>query len=319
MQDIQQIKRVVSSIQKVMQQKGFSIKTQWDELAISPTNVLPKSFFLQRLSLYGLNLSNNEVKWIWNYFDIQPHSIRYEDFENIMKATFPSPYRDESPSPYSLSDYQQSRPFTTQSQRTNYQTTSLRERSLGTQRQNQTNYAPQGNQQDLIRKTRNYNQEYDDDYYDQTGHKYNSCNTIKEREIRTMPLSDIRTMDNLSNSSIQRQRFDGPDSTTLRKSFRSRNPLKRTLATISDCAYSSDPSSWSCFLRWRDPTKDTIDAQDLINAIQKDHKIQLNLGDVQKVIEKYGPLNQMTFKLMLTEGARYSLYKDFDDDYDYGY
>lgn len=309
MQDMQQIKSIVSSIQKVMQTKGYSTQTQWDELTISPSPVLPKTAFLQRLSLYGLNLSNNEVKSLWNYFDIQPHSIRYEDFENIMSTTFPSVFRDEYSTSYNSSDFRQSRPYTAPSQRQSFQATSQRERSINSRRQNNTNFNPQGNQQDLIRKTRNY----DPDQFD---HNYYTCRSIKEREVNTMPLSDIRTLDSLSNSSIQRHKFDGPDS---KKSFKSRTPLKRTLATIADAAYAIDPSSWSCFLRWRDPTKDTIDAQDLINAIQKDQKILLNLADVQRVIDKYGPLNQMTFKLMITEGAKYSLYKDFDDDDDYDY
>lgn len=308
--DIQQIKSVVTSIQKIMQQRGYSTQTQWDDLTITPSPVLPKTAFLQRLSLYGLNLSNNEVKSLWNYFDIQPFSIRYEDFENIMSATFPSAFRDDYQSSYNSSDFRQTRPYTTQSQRTNYQSTTQRERSVSSRRQNSTNFNPQSNQQDLIRK-RSHDPE--DDGYD---HNYYTCKSIKEREIRTMPLSDIRTLDSLSNSSIQRQNFDGPK--TQRKTFKGRNSLKRTLATISDAAYAIDPTSWSCFLRWRDPTKDTIDAQDLINAIEKDQKIVLNLADVQKVIDKYGPLNQMTFKLMITEGAKYSLYKDFDDDdYDY--
>lgn len=312
MQDLQQIKGIVTSIQKAMQKRGYSTKTQWDDLTISPADVMPKSAFLQRLSLYGINLSNNEVRALWNYFDIQPHSIRYDDFANIMGKTFPSPYQDESRVSYNSGDYLQSRPFTTSaSQRSAYQTSSQRPYTT-TQRTRQMNLNPQSSQQDVIRRSRNIDPE--DDYQYEQSHIYNSSKTIKEREIRTVPYSDIRTLDTLSNSSIQRQNFDD----TPKKSFKSRTPLKRTLATISDCAYSSDPSSWSCFLKWRDPTKDTIDAQDLINAIQKDHKIQLNLADVQRVIDKYGPLNQMTFKLMLTEGSRYSLYKDFDDDdYDF--
>ena len=48
--------------------------------------------------------------------------------------------------------------------------------------------------------------------------------------------------------------------------------------------------------------------------MRKDHKIDLSVTEAQMVIDKYGPLTQNTFKLMLTDGARYSRQGIFDDE-----
>lgn len=308
--EIQQVQSIVSAFQNLMQQKGSSIQAQWNELAQTQTNILSKSVFLQRLSSFGLDLTNDEVDLLWDHFNMRPKTIDYSDFEKIMKATFHSGSQYEYPN-----NYTQSRPFTASPQRTTsynqqYQSGSPRERPMNSQMQSPG--SPQNDRQELIRRTRDYNSDDNDDL---RSHNYYTCRSIKQREGQAMPASDLRTLDTLSNTSIQRQQYDGPTST--RKSFKTKSSLKRTLATISDIAYSADPSSWSCFLKWRNPTKETIDASDLLGALQREQRVSLSLADVQQVINKYGPLNHNTFKLMLTEGHRYSLYKDFDDDDDY--
>lgn len=304
-----QIKSIVCAFQKLMQQKGFSTQTQWDELAMMPTKILSKSAFLQRLSSYGLDLTDDEVNSFWDYFNLRPRSISYEDFEKIMKKTFPAQQQVDFQVP---SNYNQSRPSTTATQRS-YPTRNAiqhpaqQERLIDSQQQIQT--ATQNNEQTMMRKTRNYDYSDDDD---QKGHSYYLSRSIKQKETNALPISDLKTFDSLSNSSIQRQKYDGP--LTDRKSFRTRNSLKKTLATISDAAYACEPNSWNCFLKWRDPTKDTIDASDLVSALSRDANVHLNLADVQKVIDTYGPLNQHTFKLVLTDGHRYSMRGDFNDD-----
>lgn len=289
--DNQQIKSIVTAFQNLMKQKSFATRVQWNELTIVPTSILSKSTFLQRLSSYGLDLTPDEVELFWNYFKMRPDSIEYNDFEKIMKTTFPTENKIDFLTLENLIDYRQSRQSTTTRTRSynNEQEESRNLRSL--QRNSET--------------AKNYD-------LNEGEHSYYTCKTIRDREQNVLPISDIRTMESLSNTSIQRQKYDGP--ITDRKSFKTKTSLKKTLAIISDVAYATDPNSWNCFLRWRDPTKDTIDAQILFNALQRDQKVNLSLSDVQNVIDKYGPLNQSTFKLMLTEGARYSLQKDFDDD-----
>lgn len=299
-----QIQSIVVAFQKLMQQKGFSAKTQWDELTIMPTKVLSKSTFLQRLSSYGLDLTDDEVSLLWNHYNMKPDSINFNDFEKIMKTTFHIPQANELPISVTLNDHGRSRQVTAPTQRYISQASYQDEQPYDSNYQRSIN--PQGSPRGMSRRAKDYDSD------DEGGHSYYTCKTIKERELTSLPLSDMKTIDSLSNTSIQRQQYDGPSST--RRTFKSKTSLKKTMATISDIACSVDPSSWSCFLRWRDPTKNTIDAQDLASAIQRDANVRLNLADVQKVIDKYGPLNQNTFKLMLTEGHRYSMSGNFDDD-----
>lgn len=307
----QQVKGIVLAFKKLMEQKGSSYETQWNELTLMPTKILSKQVFLERLSAYGLNLTAEETALFWEYFNLRPRTISYDDFVNIMKTTF-SPQQMENPATYVLENYTQSRPSTTASQRSsNYTNQNLQpspqdEQYYDFQLRPRTTQRARG---DLSQRTMNY--EYSDDE-GQKKHSYFLSRSIRDRQTAAIPLSDLKTFNSLSNTTIQRQNFDGPNSP--RKSFRTTNSLKKTMATISDAAYSIDTSSWSCFLRWRDPTKDKIDAYDLINALQRDLNIRLNLADVQKVIDKFGPLDQHTFKLMLTEGHKYSLRKDFVDD-----
>lgn len=301
-----QIQSIVCAFQKLMQQKGFSLRTQWDELTIMPTQILSKATFLQRISSYGLVLTDDEISTFWDYFNLKPNSVDFNDFTRIMRETFPTNTQNDFPVSFHINDYNRSvtpsvnqRPSYNQ---TSFQASPQRNRSINAS----ATRSGQRNQQDVIRRTKNYDSDDEGEY------SYYTCKTIKERELPPLLPSEIRNFDSLSNTSIQRQKYDGP--ATSRKAFKPKISLKRVIATISDAAYAADPCSWTCFLRWRNPTKDTIDAQDLINGMRKDHKIDLSVTEAQMVIDKYGPLTQNTFKLMLTDGARYSRQGIFDDE-----
>lgn len=146
---------------------------------------------------------------------------------------------------------------------------------------------------------------------------YEPCRTCLERSLpRTVSSKKTReaTLRSFSSSSIQRQEYDGTDPL---KSItqNSGTPLRTLVRKISDIAYAAHPSSWSCFLKWRDPHHDLLDANDLRNGLKYADNYIITKAEAQKVIDKYGgPMNHSTFAEMLHDGSQFNTSKPFNDD-----
>lgn len=173
----------------------------------------------------------------------------------------------------------------------------------------------------------NYTESYDDNHHHHHNcsntlggsgtFSYETCKTCMERSLpfdKSTKKATETTLRSFSNSSIQRQDYDGTDplKTLNRSSGISMNDL---VSTISDIAYTSCPSSWACFLKWRDPHHDLLDANDLRNGLKRENKLVISQADAQRVIDKYGgPMNHSTFAVMLHDGSQFNRERTFDDN-----
>lgn len=162
----------------------------------------------------------------------------------------------------------------------------------------------------------NYNQSHDQECSYGT-FSYEPCRTCLERSLsRTVPSKKMRdaTLKSFSSSSIQRQEYDGEDKLkTL--TYSNGTPLRTLVRKISEIAYSAHPSSWSCFLKWRDPHHDLLDADDLRNGLKYAENYIITKADAEKVIDRYGgPMNHSTFAVMLHDGSQFNTSKVFTDE-----
>lgn len=177
-----------------------------------------------------------------------------------------------------------------------------------------------------------HNDQYNDDqYYSREDHhnccsntlgnsgtfSYEPCRTCLDRSLpRDLTTKQAReaTLRSFSNTSIQRQEYDGVDvSKTLNRD--SGIPVIAIVRKISEIAYTNYPSSWACFLKWRDPHHDLLDANDLRTGLKHDNNLVLCQADAQKVIDKYGgPMNHSTFAVMLHDGSQFLKERAIDDD-----
>lgn len=146
---------------------------------------------------------------------------------------------------------------------------------------------------------------------------YEPSRTCFERSLpRDLSSKKTReaTLRSLSNTSIQRQDYDGIDSY---KAIPQNNgmSMRELLKTITDVAYSAHPNTRTCFLKWRDPHHDLLDAEDLRSGLKHDNKIVISKAEAQKVIDKYGgPMNQSTFAMMLHDGSQFNTEAFIGDD-----
>lgn len=145
---------------------------------------------------------------------------------------------------------------------------------------------------------------------------YEPCRTCLERSLpRTTSSKKIRdaTLQSFSSSSIQRQEYDGTNKAFTRDTG---TPLKTLVRKICEIAYAAHPSTWSCFLKWRDPHHDLLDADDLRNGLKYAENYIITKAEAQKVIDRYGgPMNHSTFAEMLHDGSQFNTTSTLTDDY----
>lgn len=147
---------------------------------------------------------------------------------------------------------------------------------------------------------------------------YEPCKSILERSLprdKSSRQSREATLKTFSNTAIQRQYYDGTDTVHSFNNNDSGMSLRELVTLISDVAYTACKNSKECFLRWRDPHHDLLDAGDLRRGLKKDNKQEISQADAQRVIDKYGgPMTLSTFSVMLHDGSHFNPNKSFGYD-----
>lgn len=191
-------------------------------------------------------------------------------------------------------------------------------------------------QDDVIRTTKNRsntnfddediynledNQTHDHDHSNTIGNgttfSYEPCRTCLERSLpRTISSQKTReaTLQSFSSSSIQRQEYDGTE--PLKRITRDTGvPMRTLIRKISEICYAQSPSTWLCFLKWRDHHHDLLDANDLRNGLKYTSNYIITQADAQKVIDRYGgPMNHSVFAEMIHDGSPFNTEKTFTDE-----
>lgn len=174
----------------------------------------------------------------------------------------------------------------------------------------ESNYA--ANNKNQYDESQYYN---DDDHQNLSGvqngsvtFSYEPCKTILERSLprdRSTKQAREATLRSFSNTSIQRQYYDATDPSKFTRE--DGTPVKELVTQISDIAYTAWPNSWTCFLKWRDPHHDLLDANDLRNGLKHDNNLVISQAEAQRVIDAYGgPMNHSTFAVMLHDGSHFN-------------
>lgn len=349
--NLERIQELLRNFQKTMQAKNSTVRGQWNSLTLMEK--ISQVQLARRMNLFGVQATNEELAQLFYCMGFKNNSMGYNDFITLMetdpsqlspktrKISQKTGFEHQTLHAYE-NDYNKycrrtatftpsatTRQQSFQSDLTTKKVKKVTRPFTASKTSNNSNHPINPKKAKNVIRNSPKDEFYDDQYQENSNEHTKSCHCFDSGTFsyepchtcldKTLPKDKSNkqmreaTLRSFSNTSIQRQSYDGIDVSKV-LSRDSGISTKDWIAKISDIAYTNHPNSMSCFLKWRDSHHDLLDANDLRNGLKYENNITISMADAQKIIEKYGgPMNQSTFNVMLHDGNIYKNEKPFDD------